>query len=99
MHCTHGNDPAYPDFNSNDMQYDIVGLNRTGYMICSYLIEKEGWAPTSAVKAFMTNRPPGIYRRELVTALLSLGNGNAGESEDIEGLVGKADWVKVKKSR
>ena len=30
----------------------LYGLNRTGYMICRYLIEMKGWAPKDAIDAF-----------------------------------------------
>ena len=32
--------------------HDVNGINRTGYMICRYLIEKRGWNPKEAIKAF-----------------------------------------------
>lgn len=47
----------------------------------------------------MTSRPPGIYRRKLVKAVLSLANDSMEEqehqteNEDIEHLVGVADWL------
>ena len=30
----------------------VHGVNRTGYMICRYLIEMKGWAPKDAIDAF-----------------------------------------------
>ena len=34
----------------------VHGVNRTGYMICRYLIEKRGWNPQNAIDAFENAR-------------------------------------------
>ena len=36
------------------------GFNRTGFFICSYLIEKEKYSVQQALDEFQTRRPPGI---------------------------------------
>ena len=36
--------------------HDVNGINRTGYMICRYLIEKRGWNPQNAIDAFENAR-------------------------------------------
>ena len=36
--------------------HDVKGINRTGYMICRYLIEKRGWDPKEAMDAFENAR-------------------------------------------
>ena len=36
------------------------GFNRTGFFICSYLIEREHFSVQAAVDEFAANRPPGI---------------------------------------
>ena len=46
----------------------VHGVNRTGYMICRYLIEKRGWNPQDAMDAFNNTRgekmeTTGKYRK------------------------------------
>lgn len=36
------------------------GFNRTGFFICSYLLEKEHYSVQQAIDVFQTQRPPGI---------------------------------------
>ncbi|KAL8671790.1 MAG: hypothetical protein Q9168_003713 [Polycauliona sp. 1 TL-2023] len=36
------------------------GFNRTGFFICSYLIERENYSVQQAIEEFQTQRPPGI---------------------------------------
>ncbi|KAL8645048.1 MAG: hypothetical protein Q9226_007475 [Calogaya cf. arnoldii] len=36
------------------------GFNRTGFFICSYLIERENYSVQQALDEFQTQRPPGI---------------------------------------
>ena len=48
--------------------HDVNGINRTGYMICRYLIEKRGWNPQEAMDAFNNTRgekmeTAGKYRK------------------------------------
>jgi protein-tyrosine phosphatase len=36
------------------------GFNRTGFLLVSYLVEREGWGVDTAIAAFEESRPPGI---------------------------------------
>ncbi|RDD38378.1 mRNA-capping enzyme [Trichoplax sp. H2] len=38
------------------------GFNRTGFLICCYLIEKEDWSVQAALREFASARSPGIYK-------------------------------------
>jgi mRNA-capping enzyme len=48
------------------------GFNRTGYLICTYLILRRGYGVEQALLEFRDKRPPGIYRPEYVRELLKL---------------------------
>lgn len=56
-----------------DDQYVVVhchyGQNRTGFLICCYLIEKLGWSTTDAINAFAQAKPPGIKHVHFRNAL------------------------------
>ena len=39
------------------------GFNRTGFLIISYLVEREDWSLDRAVVEFSRCRPPGIYKQ------------------------------------
>ncbi|CAG0879045.1 unnamed protein product [Cyprideis torosa] len=45
------------------------GFNRTGFVICAYLIEHEQWSFDAAFKKFADVRPPGIYKKDYITEL------------------------------
>ncbi|VDK43417.1 unnamed protein product [Anisakis simplex] len=45
------------------------GLNRTGYMICRYLIEVLGWEPQTAIRQFELSRGYKIEREQYVQSL------------------------------
>lgn len=45
------------------------GQNRTGFLICCYLIEKLGWTPSEAIKSFEKSKPPGIKHVHFKNAL------------------------------
>ncbi|XP_015173411.1 PREDICTED: probable tyrosine-protein phosphatase F54C8.4 [Polistes dominula] len=51
------------------------GINRTGYLICRYLIEKQGWELQDSIKAFQEARGYPIYRDEYITALKKISRG------------------------
>jgi mRNA-capping enzyme len=53
------------------------GYNRTGFMICSYLAEQEGWSIEAAVESFRRARPDGIYKRDYLKRLYEYYGGNA----------------------
>ena len=45
------------------------GFNRTGFFICSYLIEKEGCSVQQAINMFQEARPPGIRHEHFIDTL------------------------------
>lgn len=45
------------------------GFNRTGFLICCYLVEKRGWSVREAVEGFGAAKPPGIKHPHFVDAL------------------------------
>ena len=45
------------------------GINRTGYLICRYLIEELGWEPRHAIEEFGTCRGHNIERENYLTDL------------------------------
>ena len=45
------------------------GFNRTGFFICSYLIEKEGFTVQQAFDEFQARRPPGIRHEHFIDTL------------------------------
>jgi len=45
------------------------GFNRTGFVICSYLVERKGWDVGAAIDHFAKMRQGGIYRENVVNEL------------------------------
>lgn len=45
------------------------GFNRTGFFICSYVIEKEGFKVQEAIDEFRAKRPPGIRHDHFIDTL------------------------------
>lgn len=45
------------------------GFNRTGFLICSYLVEELNWPLDKAIEIFISSRQPGIYKQEYLTEL------------------------------
>lgn len=45
------------------------GFNRTGFLICSYLVEKFDYDVAAAIQTFAASRPPGIYKQEYINEL------------------------------
>ncbi|XP_068199269.1 mRNA-capping enzyme [Antennarius striatus] len=45
------------------------GFNRTGFLICAYLVEKMDWSVDAAVNAFTKARAPGIYKGDYLKEL------------------------------
>lgn len=45
------------------------GFNRTGFLICCYLIEKLGWTVGEAIEGFRVAKSPGIKHRHFIDAL------------------------------
>uniref|UniRef100_A0A0B7ADD3 Uncharacterized protein n=1 Tax=Arion vulgaris TaxID=1028688 RepID=A0A0B7ADD3_9EUPU len=54
------------------------GFNRTGFLICAYLVEKESWGVEAAVRKFAEARPPGIYKQDYLNELFE----RYGDKED-----------------
>ncbi|KAF3850071.1 hypothetical protein F7725_019790 [Dissostichus mawsoni] len=48
------------------------GFNRTGFLVCGYLVEKMDWSVEAAVAAFTQARAPGIYKGEYLKELFRL---------------------------
>ncbi|KRZ78523.1 Uncharacterized protein T10_9291 [Trichinella papuae] len=46
------------------------GVNRTGYFICKYLIERKGWKPKKALEEFITTRGHEISKEAFVEDIL-----------------------------
>ncbi|RNA22860.1 mRNA-capping enzyme isoform X1 [Brachionus plicatilis] len=47
------------------------GFNRTGFLICSYLVEKLDFSVDMAVSLFALARPPGIYKQDYLNELFA----------------------------
>ncbi|KAM4772229.1 mRNA-capping enzyme [Rhinophrynus dorsalis] len=45
------------------------GFNRTGFLICAFLVEKMDWSIEAAVATFAQARPPGIYKADYLKEL------------------------------
>ena len=45
------------------------GFNRTGFLICAYLVEKLDFSIDMAVGMFAQCRPPGIYKQDYLNEL------------------------------
>nr|XP_002130836.2 mRNA-capping enzyme-like [Ciona intestinalis] len=45
------------------------GYNRTGFLICAYLVEKLDWSIEAAYSAFSEARPPGILKAHYIEEL------------------------------
>ncbi|XP_062536509.1 mRNA-capping enzyme [Armigeres subalbatus] len=45
------------------------GFNRTGFLIASYMVEKQDCAVEAAIAAFARARPPGIYKEDYIREL------------------------------
>ncbi|KAM4694089.1 mRNA-capping enzyme [Discoglossus pictus] len=45
------------------------GFNRTGFLICAFLVEKMDWSIEAAVATYSQARPPGIYKGDYLKEL------------------------------
>ncbi|XP_058517131.1 mRNA-capping enzyme-like [Ochotona princeps] len=45
------------------------GFNRTGFLICAFLVENMDWSIEAAVATFAQARPPGIYKGDYLKEL------------------------------
>lgn len=55
------------------------GFNRTGFLICAFLVEKMDWSIEAAVATFAQARPPGIYKGDYLKELFR----RYGDLEDV----------------
>ncbi|XP_053143300.1 mRNA-capping enzyme isoform X3 [Hemicordylus capensis] len=54
------------------------GFNRTGFLICAFLVENMSWSIEAAVATFAQARPPGIYKSDYLKELFR----RYGDAED-----------------
>lgn len=64
------------------------GFNRTGFLICAYLVEKMDWSVEAAVAAFSQARAPGIYKGDYLKELYR----RYGEEEDAPTAPALPEW-------
>lgn len=64
------------------------GFNRTGFLICAYLVEKMDWSVEAAVAAFAQARSPGIYKGEYLKELFR----RYGDVEDAPAAPALPEW-------
>uniref|UniRef100_A0A8C6WHU6 mRNA-capping enzyme n=1 Tax=Neogobius melanostomus TaxID=47308 RepID=A0A8C6WHU6_9GOBI len=64
------------------------GFNRTGFLICAYLVEKMDWSVEAAVAAYSQARAPGIYKGEYLKELFR----RYGDEEDAPAAPALPDW-------
>lgn len=62
------------DFKSNNPEKLIGihcthGINRTGFMICSYLTQILHYSPDVSVEMFKNSRPPGILKKQFIDCI------------------------------
>ncbi|MED6232787.1 hypothetical protein ATANTOWER_002444, partial [Ataeniobius toweri] len=64
------------------------GFNRTGFLICAYLVEKMDWSIEAAVAAFAQARAPGIYKGDYLKELFC----RYGDEEDTPPAPALPEW-------
>ncbi|KAK7133559.1 hypothetical protein R3I94_015440 [Phoxinus phoxinus] len=64
------------------------GFNRTGFLICAYLVEKMDWSVEAAVAAFAQARSPGIYKGDYLKELFR----RYGDVEDAPAAPNLPEW-------
>ncbi|XP_056103424.1 mRNA-capping enzyme [Rhinichthys klamathensis goyatoka] len=64
------------------------GFNRTGFLICAYLVEKMDWSVEAAVAAFAQARSPGIYKGDYLKELFR----RYGDVEDAPAAPALPEW-------
>ncbi|KAI0978710.1 hypothetical protein GJ496_012012 [Pomphorhynchus laevis] len=61
------------------------GFNRTGYMICYFLVEQLDFSLDAAIRLFKEARHPGIYKQDYLNSLIqNLGDADCDIDIDIE---------------
>ncbi|XP_074598688.1 RNA guanylyltransferase and 5'-phosphatase mRNA capping enzyme [Brevipalpus obovatus] len=62
-------------FSLNPLKKIVVhcthGFNRSGFLICAFLVEQHDWSIDASVSEFSKQRPPGIYKRHYLEELFS----------------------------
>ena len=64
------------------------GFNRTGYLICAYLVQVEGCEARAAINMFAHSRPPGIYKQDYLDDFYK----RYGDSESIPLAPERPEW-------
>ncbi|XP_029352749.1 mRNA-capping enzyme isoform X2 [Echeneis naucrates] len=64
------------------------GFNRTGFLVCAYLVEKMDWSVEAAVAAFAQARAPGIYKGDYLKELFR----RYGDEEDTPSAPALPEW-------
>uniref|UniRef100_A0A3Q3BBS9 mRNA-capping enzyme n=1 Tax=Kryptolebias marmoratus TaxID=37003 RepID=A0A3Q3BBS9_KRYMA len=64
------------------------GFNRTGFLICAYLVEKMDWSIEAAVAAFSQARAPGIYKGDYLKELFC----RYGDGDDTPSAPALPEW-------
>ncbi|KAF4127903.1 Dual specificity phosphatase catalytic domain-containing protein [Phytophthora infestans] len=67
------------------------GLNRTGYLVVTYMVERLGYTVTDALEAFKVARPPGLIKHMYVEDLYK----RLGEGEEVK-LPELPEWASAK---
>lgn len=71
VHCTHGKLINELKKLKNFNFQNILGFNRTGFLICSYLVEKFDFDIAAAIQTFAAARSPGIYKQDYINELFN----------------------------
>lgn len=64
------------------------GFNRTGFLVCAYLVEKMDWSVEAAVAAYSQARAPGIYKGDYLKELFR----RYGDVEDAPAAPALPEW-------
>ncbi|XP_038052592.1 mRNA-capping enzyme-like [Patiria miniata] len=64
------------------------GFNRTGFLICAYLVEQMDWSIDAAVSVFAKGRPPGMYKGDYIQELYK----RYGDVDDTPTAPEQPDW-------
>lgn len=67
------------------------GFNRTGFLICAFLIKKFNLTVETALSLFAEARPPGIYKKNHFQKLFEL----FGDPEEAPSPPAKPNWNKT----
>merc|ERR1712226_83139 len=80
--------------NMNPLSFVAVhcthGFNRTGFLICAYLVERMDWSIDAALEAYDNIRPPGIYKQHYIDELYLRYEGSRDEARKCVDIL--PDW-------